>query len=194
MDKHTLGLATADLPRLCALLRRTHLDELPQLWSVVFGQMSLVGPRPALPTSVEPLDKGFETTRRSVRPGCTGLWQLSVASGDTATSAPRFDLFYIDNASLRLDLWILVRTIGWVLGLVKAIEISDIPEWTLGAGLLPEAERAAVAVASARGAQEDPYAASPAYTWVTEPAESARQVSDDYGIAGVDPALAPAAD
>lgn len=141
MDKHTLGLATAKLPWLCSLLRRTHLDELPQLASVVLGDMSLVGPRPPLPSSVEPLEAGFEAARRSVRPGCTGLWQISVASHDTATSAPRFDLFYIDNASLRLDIWILVRTVGWILGRVEPIDIDDIPQWTLGAGLLVEADQ-----------------------------------------------------
>jgi lipopolysaccharide/colanic/teichoic acid biosynthesis glycosyltransferase len=136
MDKHTLGLATMELPKLCALLRRTHLDELPQLFSVVAGQMSLIGPRPALPNDVEPLEAKYESLRRSVRPGCTGLWQLSVAATDTATSAPRFDLFYVSYASLRLDVWTFVRTIGWVLGLVEPIEVADIPHWTLGPGLV----------------------------------------------------------
>jgi lipopolysaccharide/colanic/teichoic acid biosynthesis glycosyltransferase len=136
MDKHTLGLATMELPRLCSLLRRTHLDELPQLLTVVAGQMSLIGPRPALPSNIEPLDAQYESLRRSVRPGCTGLWQLSVASADTATSAPRFDLFYVCYASFRLDVWIFVRTLGWVLGMVKAIEVVDVPHWALGPGLL----------------------------------------------------------
>lgn len=135
MDKHSLGLETAKLPWLCSLLRRTHLDELPQLFSVVAGHMSLVGPRPALPGHVEPVAEEFESLRRSVRPGCTGLWQLSVASSDTATSAPRFDMFYVCYASTRLDLWIMVRTVGWVLGLVKPIEIGDMPAWLYGPGL-----------------------------------------------------------
>jgi lipopolysaccharide/colanic/teichoic acid biosynthesis glycosyltransferase len=138
MDKHTLGIESMKLPFLCRLMRRTHLDELPQIYSVVAGEMSLVGPRPALPAHVEPIDGEFDLTRRSVRPGCTGLWQLSVASSDTATSAPRFDLFYLRHASTRLDLWIMVRTVGWVLGLVKPIEIVDIPQRILGPGLLTD--------------------------------------------------------
>ena len=135
-DKHALGIAQMQLPWLCALLRRTHLDELPQLFSVVLGHMSLVGPRPALPSDVEPLGADFEALRRSVRPGCTGLWQLSVASGDTATSAPRFDTFYVNYASTLLDLWIVVRTVGWILGMVEPIEVSDVPAAALGPGLL----------------------------------------------------------
>lgn len=159
MDKHTLQLDTLRLPWLCRVMRRTHLDELPQLASVVKGDMSLVGPRPPLPSMVEPLDPGYERVRRSVRPGCTGLWQLSVASDDTATSAPQFDLFYIDNASLRLDVWIMVRTIGWMLGLVKPIEVTDVPHWALGPGLLSEAAGAAATIPAARhepAAEEPP--------------------------------------
>jgi lipopolysaccharide/colanic/teichoic acid biosynthesis glycosyltransferase len=136
MHKHVLGLATIKLPWLCALMRRTHLDELPQLGSVVLGTMSLVGPRPALPASAEPIEPGFDLVRRSVRPGCTGLWQISVAAHDALTSDPCFDLFYVDNASLRLDIWIVLRTVGWMLGVVKPIEIDDIPRWTLGGGLV----------------------------------------------------------
>jgi hypothetical protein len=136
MDKHTLGIDKMQLPWLCSLLRRTHLDELPQIFSVVAGSMSLVGPRPALPGDVEPISAEFESARRRVRPGCTGLWQLSTASTDTATSAPRFDLYYLRRASTRLDLWIIVRTVGWVLGRVKPIEIDDVPDWLLGPGLV----------------------------------------------------------
>lgn len=138
-DKHTLGLATMKLPWLCSLLRRTHLDELPQLFSVVLGHMSLVGPRPPLPGHVEPVSEEYEALRRAVRPGCTGLWQLSVASSDTATSAPRFDLFYVRHASMLLDLWIVVRTVGWIVGLVRPIETHDVPGWLLGPGLLDPA-------------------------------------------------------
>jgi lipopolysaccharide/colanic/teichoic acid biosynthesis glycosyltransferase len=138
MDKHTLGLDTLKLPWLCSLMRRTHLDELPQLFLVVSGHMSLIGPRPPLPTHVEPLDGRYEALRRSIRPGCTGLWQLSVASTDTATSAPRFDLLYLHQASMRMDAWILVRTIGWILGIAAPIEVADIPRWALGPGLLEE--------------------------------------------------------
>lgn len=134
-DKHTLGLAEMPLPWLCGVLRRTHLDELPQLFSVVLGHMSLVGPRPQLPHDVEPVEASYDGLRRQVRPGCTGLWQLSVASADTATSAPRFDMFYLEHASTKLDLWIIGRTVGWILGLVRPIDVPDIPRWLCGPGL-----------------------------------------------------------
>lgn len=135
-NKHALGIAAMRLPRLCSLMRKTHLDELPQLFSVVLGQMSLIGPRPPLPNDVEPVSEDFESLRRSVRPGCTGLWQLSVASTNTATSAPRFDIYYLTYASTLLDIWILVRTVGWILGLVAPIELADVPRRLLGPGLV----------------------------------------------------------
>jgi len=134
-DKHALGIETWELPWLCRLLRKTHLDELPQLLLVVAGRMSLVGPRPPLPSDVEPLDHDFEVARRAVRPGCTGLWQLSSASSDTATSAPDLDLFYLRNASTRLDLWILLRTVGWMAGVVAPLEADQVPRSLLGPGL-----------------------------------------------------------
>jgi hypothetical protein len=103
--------------------------------------MSLVGPRPALPNGVDAIEAGFDRVRRSVRPGCTGLWQLSVAAQDSLASAPRFDLFYVYYASLRLDIWIVLRTMGWVLGRAKPIELTDVPKWLLGPGLLSPTER-----------------------------------------------------
>jgi hypothetical protein len=147
MNKHILGIDAMPLPWLCRKMRATHLDELPQLLLVVVGQMSLVGPRPRLPEEVEPVSADYDAARTSVRPGCTGLWQLSVAADDTATSAPRFDLFYLEHASLRFDLWILVRTIGWVLGLVKAIDLNDVPAYLRGPGLVDEARLPALAAA-----------------------------------------------
>jgi lipopolysaccharide/colanic/teichoic acid biosynthesis glycosyltransferase len=94
-------------------LRRYSLDELPQLFNVVAGQMSLVGPRP-LPAE----DCGFtgEARRRlDVRPGITGLWQVSGRSQLTWREMLRLDLYYIDTWSLRLDLKILLRTLPAVL-------------------------------------------------------------------------------
>jgi lipopolysaccharide/colanic/teichoic acid biosynthesis glycosyltransferase len=158
-DKHTLGLAEMPLPWLCGVLRRTHLDELPQLFSVVLGHMSLVGPRPQLPHDVEPIEMSYDRLRRQVRPGCTGLWQLSVASSDTATSAPRFDVFYIERASIRLDLWIIGRTVGWILGLVRPIDVADIPQWLCGPGLL---DRAVTSVAvAAEPVEQEAISAAP---------------------------------
>jgi exopolysaccharide biosynthesis polyprenyl glycosylphosphotransferase len=90
-------------------LRRWSLDELPQLFNVVLGQMSLVGPRPALP---EEAAKYGDTVRRrlAVRPGITGLWQVSGRSDLPWDEAVRLDLRYVENWSLALDLQILWKT------------------------------------------------------------------------------------
>ncbi|HSU02194.1 MAG TPA: exopolysaccharide biosynthesis polyprenyl glycosylphosphotransferase [Nocardioides sp.] len=104
-------------PRITGLgrwLRKYSLDELPQLWNVVRGDMSLVGPRPALPDEVARYD--VDPRRRLVvKPGCTGLWQVSGRSDLTWEQSVRLDLRYVDNWSLRLDLAILLRTVSAVL-------------------------------------------------------------------------------
>ncbi len=96
-------------------LRRTSMDELPQLWNVVRGEMSLVGPRPALPDEVARYDED-PRRRLVVKPGMTGLWQVSGRSDLTWAESVRLDLKYVDNWSLRLDLSILCRTVRAVLG------------------------------------------------------------------------------
>jgi len=96
-------------------LRRFSLDELPQLLNVLRGEMSLVGPRPPLPHEVEAYDA--RTSRRlHVRPGMTGLWQVSGRSDLTWAETVRLDLYYVDNWSMLQDLSILGRTVGAVLG------------------------------------------------------------------------------
>ncbi|MGZ5417482.1 MAG: exopolysaccharide biosynthesis polyprenyl glycosylphosphotransferase [Nocardioides sp.] len=100
--------------RLGAWLRRYSIDELPQLWNVVAGNMSLVGPRPALPDEVARYDLG-PRRRLAVKPGITGLWQVSGRSDLSWDESVRLDLRYVDNWSLRLDAWILVRTVRAVL-------------------------------------------------------------------------------
>lgn len=95
-------------------LRRTSVDELPQLWNVVRGDMSLVGPRPALPREVaEWDDELFERLR--VRPGITGMWQVSGRSDTCFAEYQRLDLFYVDNWSILIDLGVLARTVPTVL-------------------------------------------------------------------------------
>ena len=105
-------------PRITPLgqrLRRYSLDELPQLWNVVRGDMSLVGPRPALPCEVARYD--IDPRRRLVvKPGVTGLWQVSGRSDLSWDESVRLDIKYVDNWSLRLDLMILARTVQAVLG------------------------------------------------------------------------------
>jgi exopolysaccharide biosynthesis polyprenyl glycosylphosphotransferase len=95
-------------------LRRFSLDELPQLFNVVRGDMSLVGPRPPLPSEVQQYDE-FTARRLNVRPGLTGLWQVSGRSDLSWHEAIRLDLFYVDNWSMMQDVSILCKTVGAVL-------------------------------------------------------------------------------
>ena len=97
-----------------AWLRRTSLDELPQLWNVLRGEMSLVGPRPPIPYELEHY-RPEQYSRLGVRPGITGLWQVSGRSRTTFEEMVALDLAYIKEQSLRLDLLILLRTIPTVL-------------------------------------------------------------------------------
>ena len=102
-----------DDPRLTRsgrFLRRTGLDELPQLWNVLHGEMSLVGPRPPLPAEVQGYDV-WHRRRLSMKPGITGLWQVSARREPDFDRWVSLDLEYIDRWSLMLDLKILLRTI-----------------------------------------------------------------------------------
>ncbi len=94
-------------------LRRFSFDELPQLWNVVRGDMSLVGPRPPLPHEVARYDVAARR-RLHVRPGMTGLWQVSGRSDLSWEHAIRLDLYYVDHWSMLQDLHILWRTLGVV--------------------------------------------------------------------------------
>ncbi len=100
--------------RVGSLLRRTSLDELAQLINVIRGEMSLVGPRPALPTEVAHYDD-VELRRLAVRPGITGLWQVSGRSDLSWDDGMSLDLQYADNWRIRGDASILARTFGAVL-------------------------------------------------------------------------------
>lgn len=102
------------ITRVGAVLRRYSIDELPQLVNVLLGQMSLVGPRPALAQEVDQYT--VDPRRRlAVKPGLTGLWQVSGRSDLSWAESVRLDVRYVDNWSLGLDLSILVRTVGAVL-------------------------------------------------------------------------------
>jgi exopolysaccharide biosynthesis polyprenyl glycosylphosphotransferase len=102
------------MTRMGAFLRRTSLDELPQLLNVLAGQMSLVGPRPPLPVEVEDYSE-WQKARLTVRQGMTGLWQVSGRSRLSFDEMVTLDLYYIENWSLWLDIAILLRTIPIVL-------------------------------------------------------------------------------
>jgi lipopolysaccharide/colanic/teichoic acid biosynthesis glycosyltransferase len=100
--------------RIGQYLRRYSLDELPQLINVARGEMSLVGPRPPLPSEVA--DYCDDAVRRlRVRPGMTGLWQVSGRSDLSWEQSLQLDLRYVDNWSMTLDLSILWRTVRAVL-------------------------------------------------------------------------------
>lgn len=95
-------------------LRRTSLDELPQLWNVLRGEMSMVGPRPEMPFIVEKYQP-WERRRLDVKPGLTGLWQVIGRKNLPLHLNMQYDLYYIKNQSFWLDLEILVRTLPAVL-------------------------------------------------------------------------------
>jgi lipopolysaccharide/colanic/teichoic acid biosynthesis glycosyltransferase len=105
----------ARITRVGALLRRTSLDELPNLLNVLRGEMSLIGPRPTLPVQVEqytPRQRG----RLAVKPGITGWAQVNGRTALPWSERIELDLFYIEHRSLALDLRILRRTVAMVLG------------------------------------------------------------------------------
>ncbi|MHB1510726.1 MAG: sugar transferase [Acidimicrobiales bacterium] len=109
-------------------LRASHLDELPQCWLVVTGRMSLVGPRPEMPALAARFDTAFMRERLAVRPGVTGLWQVSTASRGLIGEAPEFDHLYLAHAGLKLDAWILWRTTAGLVGL-RLLPLERIPRW-----------------------------------------------------------------
>lgn len=92
------------------MLRRTSLDELPQLVNVLLGHMSLVGPRPPLPEEASRYDER-EHRRLAVKPGLTGLWQVSGRSDLTWQETVSLDLWYVDNWSVAADMGLLARTV-----------------------------------------------------------------------------------
>ena len=100
--------------RVGSWLRRFSIDELPQLWNVIRGEMSLVGPRPPIPSEVDQYDM-VQRRRLSVRPGLTCLWQIEGRNTIGFTEWVQLDLKYIDNRSIALDCHILLRTLPAVL-------------------------------------------------------------------------------
>jgi sugar transferase EpsL len=126
------GKLLADEQRLTALgrfLRRTSLDELPQLWNVLKGDMSLVGPRPLLPEYL-PRYTAFQRRRHEVKPGITGWAQVNGRNALTWEQKFELDVWYVDNCSIKLDLEILWLT------LVKVIRREGIN--AIGSATMPE--------------------------------------------------------
>jgi exopolysaccharide biosynthesis polyprenyl glycosylphosphotransferase len=107
------------ITRLGWFLRRTRLDELPQFWNVLRGEMSVVGPRPERPSFIEQLEREipFYRMRLAVKPGLTGWAQINQPYANSVAEALRkleFDLYYVKNQSLLLDVLIILRTLGVV--------------------------------------------------------------------------------
>jgi lipopolysaccharide/colanic/teichoic acid biosynthesis glycosyltransferase len=111
--RHLYKLAVDDrITRAGRLLRRYSLDELPQLWNVVRGEMSLVGPRPVIEYEADQYPSWYDA-RFSVKPGLTGLWQVSGRNEKTYEEMVELDIEYARRRSLPLDLLILLKTV-WV--------------------------------------------------------------------------------
>jgi len=102
------------ITRVGAILRKISLDEMPQLWNVLKGEMSLVGPRPIVAEEIEKYGPVFEEYLR-VRPGMTGLWQISGRSDTSYEERVRLDQYYISNWSVWFDIWILAKTLPVIL-------------------------------------------------------------------------------
>jgi len=103
------------IPVVGRVLRRLSIDELPQLWNVLVGDMSLVGPRPLPGYHLREFPEEHRELRQSVRPGVTGLWQVRASGSGRADVQQRHDEYYVRNWSIWLDLFILAKTVMIVL-------------------------------------------------------------------------------
>ena len=102
------------ITKLGRFIRRTSIDEIPQIINIINGDMSMVGPRPEMPFVVEGYDE-LQKLRLSVKPGLTGVWQISADRANPIHENIDYDLYYLENQSFWLDLAILVKTFSSVL-------------------------------------------------------------------------------
>ena len=117
VDVATAKLANSDeyISKVGKLLRRTSIDELPQLLNILLGQMSIVGPRPVVLSETDLLELRTRNGACSVRPGLTGVAQTSGRDKLTITEKAKMDAFYANNMSFALDSRVVVRSVGYVL-------------------------------------------------------------------------------
>jgi lipopolysaccharide/colanic/teichoic acid biosynthesis glycosyltransferase len=108
--KNNKVINSSRVTRVGKVLRKTALDELPQLFNVIKGDMSLVGPRPCVPYEYENYEK-WHKKRLMVLPGCTGLWQVLGRGKVSFTESMVMDIYYLNNVSFLLDIRIMVKTI-----------------------------------------------------------------------------------
>jgi lipopolysaccharide/colanic/teichoic acid biosynthesis glycosyltransferase len=116
VDRRQRHKSVADprVTRFGRFLRRTCLDELPQLWNVLRGDMSMVGPRPELPSIVDRYEP-WQHQRHLVAPGITGWWQINRTADQLMHESTELDIYYVEHHSLGLDLRILAATVGAVI-------------------------------------------------------------------------------
>lgn len=124
IDKYQLEAITNT--RFGSWVRRTHLDELPQLWLVVSGAMSLVGPRPEMPHLAARFSDAQRAARDPFRPGCVGLWQNSEHNAGLMCESPEYDLVYAANQSLALDAYVLWTAARMEFG-GSRLRLHDVP-------------------------------------------------------------------
>jgi len=136
------------------LLRATSIDELPQLWNVIKGTMSMVGPRPALPHEVANFDEELKR-RHQMRPGITGLWQVEARDNPSFHAYRRLDLSYVDDWSLSLDVAILASTVHELLARAAKELVGLICAGRARGGLLPPPARAQLREAGTRAIDLD---------------------------------------
>jgi len=114
LASHLMGPGSSQVTRIGGALRRSSLDELPQLWNVLCGDMALVGPRPALHNQDDLIALRREAGVDALRPGLTGWAQVHGRDELTVEQKVVYDRWYLEHVGLGLDLWILLRT-GWTL-------------------------------------------------------------------------------
>jgi lipopolysaccharide/colanic/teichoic acid biosynthesis glycosyltransferase len=140
-QKHEFDLAVPG--RFFAFLRDRHIDELPQIYLVPLGRLSLVGPRAMMQIEFDQSPAGYRDARLLVPQGCTGMWQVGDHTDLRVVDNPDYDFAYLQYGSIRLDLWIVWRTCLQMLG-AGAADLRRVPHWTLGKGFVTSQQLEAV--------------------------------------------------